>query len=151
MILANPIEAMFPLVLIFMFIVLMTLMKNRSQQHRDKMDIIQKALDSGAIDENAKREMLEALSGQNWVKQHQRNVERAARVSEKRSFGRFMFGIGWMGLFLGVVLFLAGLAVGEEELLVGGAVVGGIAFGIVTLPFAFRELDRPANSKSKPN
>lgn len=58
--------------------------------------------------------------------------------------GRLMgiwLGIGWLTLFAGVGCLVAGGLMDDEDVMAGGVVAAVIGFGLVTYPFAVRELE----------
>ena len=51
--------------------------------------------------------------------------------------GKLLVAFGWVGVFLGLGIWLAGGYRSEEN----GAILGLLSFGVLTVPFAMRELD----------
>jgi hypothetical protein len=120
------------LVPIFVFVLLKIALEHRAQARSDNMRLLEEALKSPQVD----RQTLESLTFQLTGK----------RGIRDRGPGRVLasvLAIGWMALFLGIGLWItASMIHGQsEDMLVGGIITAVIGFGLVTYPFALRELE----------
>jgi hypothetical protein len=56
-----------------------------------------------------------------------------------------MLALGWIALFVGIALWVAGATAGSgyggKDMVIGGIVTAVVGFGFVTYPFALRELE----------
>lgn len=103
---------------IFGFILFGGMIQSWQKHRRDKLKILEEAIRSGNVDPETKRTIIESLHGQ------------TSRM-------RMMFGVGWVGLFVGVGLLISD----ERDLIAPGAIVSAVGFALVTLPIAYRELE----------
>jgi len=110
--------------------VLLALIIVLSRGRSRRLQVMQKALESNALDAESKQLLTEALTGGGPA----RALRRAKAVAT----------IGWLGLFLGIGM----LASGERDFEEGGLPVALLSFGVLTLPFAMRELERNDPSRS---
>ncbi len=122
------------LALIFFFVVFMTAMQGRAKERRERLRIIEEAIRSGKLEPHAQDELVQELTG--------RRVRRTHEPQKAWNPGRFLFGLGWLGLFVGVGVLIVGGVIGEDEALAAGGVISAISFGVMSLPMAMRELDR---------
>lgn len=101
-----------------------------SEHARDRMRLLEKAIDSGQLDRQQLDELTGVLSGR--------------KPRPKRREGaleRFAVGAGWIGIFIGIGAFLVGAVAYDADARISGIVIAVISFGIVTFPFAIREYD----------
>lgn len=118
------------LVPIFVFVLLKMALEHRAQARSENVRLLEEALKSPQVD----RQTLESLTFQLTGK----------RGIRDRGPGRalaFVLGIGWMAMFVGIGLWITGSMARQEEMLVGGIITALIGFGLVTYPFALRELE----------
>ena len=122
------------LYVIFAFVIAMTIQQNRARERREKLKVLEEAIRSGNLDPAAKQELVGELTGR-----------RAPSATPPRhtadrhgAFGRLAFGIGWLGLFLGLGL----IAMDDRDTWEAGIAVAALSFALVTLPIALKELER---------
>ena len=118
---------------VFAFIYLTVRLQTREREARlereRKYRLLEKALESGSIDEATKRQLVELVArGEGAVRPS--GVSRSAVLA----------AIGWIGIFVGVALLAVGYQ-GEEDLMRAGMLVALTSFGLVSVPFALRELN----------
>ncbi len=110
--------------IVFFFIYLVVRVSARERENRRRLELIEKALDSGTIDERTKRELVEAVA--------------------KKPLGRAregvhpVFTLGWIGLFAGIGMVI--VALGEERWWRPAVMTTAISFGVLSVPMAVREL-----------
>jgi hypothetical protein len=115
---------------IFVFVLLMMLIDQRSQARADNVRLLEEALKNPAID----RPTLETLT---W----QLTGHRPIRHAGPSRWLAFVLAIGWIALFTGLGVWVTGEMVQEDHLIAGGVITAIIGFGFVTYPFALRELE----------
>jgi len=107
-------------------------MESWSHERRERMRLIEKAIDSGQLDRQTVEELASSLTGRRTARQRRQGAQH---------FHRFAAAIGWIGIFVGVAMLVAGAIMGIREPFVTGIIVAVVSFGIVTYPFALRELE----------
>lgn len=101
-----------------------------AQQHRERLRLMEKAIDSGQLDRKQLDELTAALTG------------RKPRPRDGDSLlQRICVGAGWIGLFVGIAVFAVGQFGYDRDATISGIVIAVISFGVVTFPFALREYD----------
>jgi hypothetical protein len=116
------------LAMIFAFGALMTRITNRERERRDRVRLAEQALKAERLDPDLRAALLSALRPQadhTWW--------------QSASPARWCFGIGWIGMFLGIGLLC--FSYGRDEYVAGGMITG-IGFALASLPIALRELER---------
>ena len=109
----------------------LSLIESRRKRQSENARLLEEALKNPALD----RATLETLT-------YQLTGKRPLRTQQGRSgFLAFILAIGWLGLFTGVGLLIGGELERIRELTTAGWIVGLSGFGLVTYPFALRELD----------
>lgn len=128
-------EAFFPLMLIFGFIIAITLISSRSKERRERLRILEDQLRAGNLDGAGRQRVVDELTG----RQTPAGPPPQANATPRPFSGsaRFAFGIGWMTIFLGIALLMTG-GRDEEE---AGIILIPLGFALVTLPIALRELE----------
>lgn len=118
---------------VFAFIYLTVRLQTREREARlereRKYRLLEKALESGAIDEATKRRLVETVAR-----------PEGAAGPPGGSPAVVLGAIGWIGIFVGAALLVVGY-LGEEDLMHPGMLVALISFGLVSVPFALRELN----------
>jgi hypothetical protein len=123
-------ELIFILVPIFAFVLLKMLLDQRAQARKDSVRLLEEALKSPTVD----RATLENLTFQVTGKRPMHNAEPSRFLAA-------VLGFGWIMLFVGVALGIAGEFSHDRDLGVGGIITAVVGFALVTYPFALRELD----------
>ena len=116
------------LAMIFVFGAMMTRIANRERARRDRVRLAEQALKAERLDPDLRGALLNALGSpaeQGWWR--------------SASPARFLLGIGWMGMFLGIGLLCFGYGRTEQA---AGGIITGISFALASLPIAVRELER---------
>ena len=107
----------------------------RSRERRARLQVLEKALHSGQLDEETKRSLASSISGDprrsrpEWLTSLYQGIVYLCRHS--------IFVCGWVGIFAGVAMML----IGGPDVFAGGVVTALVSFGIVTVPLALRELE----------
>lgn len=112
------------LAVIFVFIVVKSVIDGRARTELRRMELIEKAIDSGHIDARMKEELVRGLG--------RSRLGILAHVS----------ALGWVGMFVGLGLMSGSFLTHElYEYRVPGLIVALVCFGVLTYPFALRELE----------
>lgn len=123
-------ELMFILVPIFAFVLAKMLLDQRAKSRSDNLRLLEEALSNPALDRATIESLTFQLTGQ-----------RPPRVPGPSRGLAVMLAFGWITLFAGIGVLAIGGILGKEESLAGGAITSIIGFGLVTYPFALRELE----------
>lgn len=121
-------ELTFILIPIFAFVLLKMVVEQREQARADKVRLLEEALKSPHLD----RPTIESLTFQLTGHRPRPGGSKVMAV---------VLGIGWLGLFVGIGLWISGEMANERELTMAGMIVTLAGFGFVTYPFALRELE----------
>lgn len=113
-------------IVVFSFIFAIVMVTKRDNLRRDKLKLMQKALEHPTLDAETKRALVESM-----------NPVRAS-WAQRIGFQPLMLLVSWFGIFLGIAL-LAGGGYEEKQ---AGIVVLLLSIGGVTVPFALREFER---------
>lgn len=123
-------ELLFILIPIFVFVLLKMVLDQRAQAQQDRVRLIEEALKSPNIDRQALESLTFQLTGQ-----------RPVRNLNTSRFLAIVLAAGWIALFTGLALWIAGGLSHDRDTFTGGIVTALIGFGLVTYPFALRELE----------
>lgn len=108
-----------------------------AQHHRQKIErqrTIQRALESPALDDVSRRQILELLTDE-------RSQSRTRRLGFFGVLANLVFAAGWLMLAIGLAIAGIGAMVGWYPRSIEPAlIVAAVGFAIVTLPLALREL-----------
>ena len=126
------------LVLILAFVVLVIVLSLRAKQRTERARLIEKALSSGSLDEETRAALLEHLSGRSRRPEWLSTLYQHFLFLSKHA----LFVLGWLGLFTGIALFIAGMGFNLQELGIAGVITALVSFGVVTVPLALREVER---------
>ncbi len=123
-------EAAFILVPIFVFVIVKMAMDQGSKARADRVRLLEEALKNPAID----RAMLETLT-------FQLTGQRPPSAPGSGPLLATLLAIGWVALFTGLGVLAIGQILGESSATAGGLLTSIVGFGLVTYPFALRELE----------
>ncbi len=122
--------------IVFPFALAITWIAIRAGLRSQRMKLIEKAIDSGRVDEETKRALFRALTPDNeWLRSLTTQIKGTAR--------NLLFVAGWVTMFAGIGVWAASETFrwGREDS-AGGMIAAIVGFGLVTLPLAMRELSR---------
>jgi hypothetical protein len=122
------------LCVIFAFVLFKLVLEQRAAARRDNLRVLEEALKNPAIDRATLENLTYQLTGRQSARSHERTPW----------FGRlqpWILALGWGCLFCGVAVWVVGEMVGKEDLLISGVGTGILGFGLITYPFALRELE----------
>lgn len=119
------------LVPIFVFVLIKMILDQRAAARKDNVRLLEEALKNPALD----RPTIESLSFQLTGMRPVRTASGPGR------FLAFLLAIGWIALFTGIGIGSIGGLFETEEMVVAGVITGVVGFGLVTYPFALRELE----------
>lgn len=121
-------ELLFILVPIFAFVLVRQSMETRAKERAERMRLLEQALANPAVDRQTLAMLTQQLTG--------------ARAPGQRGRGMaFLLAIGWLTLFTGLGLLAIGMLRHSSDASSAGMITGLVGFGLVTYPFALRELD----------
>lgn len=123
-------ELVFILIPIFLFVLLKMVIDHRAVARADNVRLLEEALKSPHLD----RPTIESLT-------FQLTGHRAPRNQGTGRFMAFVLAVGWLGMFVGIGLWITGEMTRVSELTMAGVLVSLIGFGVLTYPFALRELE----------
>ncbi|MBM4060937.1 MAG: hypothetical protein FJ265_07550 [Planctomycetes bacterium] len=123
-------ELIYILIPIFLFVLGKMVLEHRDKARTDNVRLLEEALKNPALD----RATIESLA---W----QLTGARPPRAGGPGRFLAFLLAIGWIALFTGLGVWVIGEIVNEPAANAAGVLVAVIGFGLVTYPFALRELE----------
>lgn len=123
-------ELSFILIPIFAFVLAKGFLEHRAAARKDHVRLLEEALKNPALD----RATIESLA-------FQLTGARAPRHQGPSRLLAFTLAIGWLALFTGAGIWLIGRLLDEDAASAAGVMIAVIGFGIVTYPFALRELE----------
>lgn len=131
-------EEAFVMVVLMASAVAIVLILQRARVRAERMRTIQKAIESGNLDEVTRRTLVEALADD---ARHQRELWNSVFQSITRGGRNIVFVGGWLTLTIGGVILLGMWMTDASRFDIQGAIIAvAIGFGLVTLPLALREL-----------
>ena len=122
--------------IVFPFALAITWIAIRAGLRSQRIKLIEKAIDSGRVDEETKRALFTALAPDHqWLRDLTCQVKGMAR--------NLLFVGGWITMFAGIGVLIASETFhwGRDES-AGGLIAAIVGFALVTLPLAMRELSR---------
>jgi len=124
------------LIPILIFVLLRGILDQRSRAHAERLAVLAEALKSGAD-----RAAVEALAYQLTGRRPAAPV-----VPAGSRLQALLLALGWLTMFAGAGLWVLSQLLNSPEAGAAGALTALVGFGLVTYPFALRELEarRPA-------
>ena len=119
------------LAVIFGFVLVRTGIEQKAKEREQKLEALQKALQNPSLDRATITSLTHQLAG-------------AKPPKEARGAGRAMawlLAFGWLTLFSGLGIWVLGEVTVCRDVSAAGLLVSLIGFGLVTYPFALRELE----------
>jgi hypothetical protein len=130
----------------FVFIAVLVAMGSRHYQRIERLKVMQKAIESGTLDDATRRTILEALSadqrqGSEWMRALGQHLTFLAR--------NLLFIGGWITMFVGGAFWLLSSIRDEDSRYQqDGLIATFVGFALVTVPLALRELESRRQSKA---
>ena len=118
------------LITVFVFSLVKGFMDQRAKAQSDRVQLLEEALKNPAIDRGTIETLAYQLTGA-----HKRAHQRGGRLLA------LVLALGWLALFTGSGIWVLGEVVGERDAVAGGIITSIVGFGLVTYPFALRELE----------
>jgi hypothetical protein len=115
---------------IFSFVLLKMMLENRSKAREDNVRLLEEALKNPALD----RATIESLA-------YQLTGARSPRSAGPSRMMATLLAVGWIALFSGLGVWLIGEVINQQGAIAGGLLTSIVGFGLVTYPFALRELE----------
>ena len=109
----------------------LTLIENRRKCIADQARLLEEALKNPAEDRTTMENLTYQLTGRRPLRNERNGSPVLALV----------LALGWLALFTGIGLLIGGETYGDRDMGAAGWIVGLIGFGLVTYPFALRELE----------
>ncbi len=113
---------------IFVFVLLKMVIDHRATARADNIRLLEEALKSPHLD----RAMIETLTYQLTGNRPQKGPGKLLAL---------VLGLGWIALFTGIGIWVSGEMTNCSGMIMAGTLTGVIGFGLVTYPFALRELE----------
>lgn len=104
-------------------------MEQQARERQHRIEALEKALANPSIDRATLQQLAQQLTG-----------AKAPKAPSNTGLA-WLLAIGWLTLFSGAGVWALGYMLGEDDALAGGVVVMLIGFGLVTYPFALREME----------
>lgn len=123
-------ELLYIFIPIFVFVLIKTVIDGHQKARSDRVKLLEEALKNPAID----RQTVESLA-------YQLTGARPARSVGTPKFAAAVLAVGWIGLFTGIALWVASAMVYDKDLSLAGIITSVVGLGVVTYPFALRELE----------
>jgi hypothetical protein len=123
-------ELAFILAPILAFVLIRGQLDQRNRMEAQRMQLMEQALRQGQLD----RHSLELLA------QHVGGKPPAPPQPRSRWLA-LLLALGWLTLFAGIGVSVLGSLINEKDAFSAGILVSIIGFGLVTYPFALRELE----------
>jgi len=115
-------------------VTLMSFVVQRQRRLTEHTRIIAKALENPAYDRATIESLAFQLTGR-------RPPAPSHPEAARRNLMAWVLAIGWLLMFIGIGVGIAGESCHDNDMVVGGIVTGLIGFAFVTYPFALRELE----------
>lgn len=125
---------------VFGFITLMVWLSSRHKLRMERLKLMQKAIDSGSLDDGTRRTILDALAND-----QQRSGVWMTALGQHLAFlaRNLVFVGGWITMFVGGAVCLVNTTIqhcpGNAE---SGLIAACVGLGLVSVPLAMRELER---------
>jgi hypothetical protein len=103
--------------------------EQQAKEREQRLQALEKALANPSIDRATLQQLAQQLTG-----------AKAPKASSSTGLA-WLLAIGWITLFTGAGVWSLGYMLGEDDALAGGVVVMLIGFGLVTYPFALRDME----------
>lgn len=117
------------LVIIFVYNLIKAQIDDRSKERQQRLEALEKALANPSVDRATVQQLANQLTG-------------TKSPQERASAGlAWVLGLGWLTLFVGAGVWALGIVIDDPDPKAGGILVMLIGFGLVTYPFALRELE----------
>ncbi len=117
------------LVVVLAFGLLKSWMDAGIKARSERVKLLEEALRNPAID----RATVESLT-------YQLTGNRSPHHGGSNKVMAVVLGLGWLGLFAGIGVWVLGEMVNDADVIAGGIITSIASFGLVTYPFALREL-----------
>lgn len=128
-------ELAFILAPIFLFVLASTALSNRQKERNNRLHLLEQAMANPNLDRATLTALAQQLTG---AKPPGERARRGMAV---------LLAIGWVTLFSGLGVLAMGMILHSGDASSGGILTSLIGFGLVTYPFALRELE----SRRQPN
>lgn len=122
-------ELAFILVPIFAFILVRNFLDQRSSERSERMRMLEKALANPNVDRATLTALAQQLTGAKPPNERGRRGVAA------------LLAIGWLTLFSGLGVVVLGIMTNGGDTSAAGVLTALVGFGLVTYPFALRELE----------
>ena len=125
------------LVPIFVFVLFRSAMESRQKDRAEKLRVLEEAIKTPGIDRATINSLAHQLTG--------KKPPRTPGESGRRAMA-WVLALGWLTLFAGLGVVVLGEMISCSEASAAGLLTALVGFGIVTYPFALRELESRRNA-----
>lgn len=122
------------LFVIFTFVLVKMVLEQRAAARRDNLRVLEEALKNPAIDRATLESLTYQLTGRHGARSHEREPW-LGRLQP------WILALGWGCLFTGGALWVVGEMLSKHDVIIFGVGTGILGFGVITYPFALRELE----------
>lgn len=123
-------ELLYIFVPIFGFVLAKTVLEQRATARTENVRLLEEALKNPSLDRTTIESLAWQLTG--------------ARPPRSAGPGRLLalvLALGWITLFAGIGVCVLGKLTAATDVVAGGVITALVGFGLVTYPFALRELE----------
>lgn len=117
------------LLIVFAFVLTKNVFEQRARIRERNLQLLETALQNPAIDRATLESLTQQLTG------------RRAPRDGTTPWMAFVLSVGWIALFVGIGIAVVGGVFNDDDATMGGVVASVAGFGLVTWPFALRELE----------
>ncbi len=106
----------------FSAIALLALIRAWAKSRTERVALLRQALEHPALDDETKRQLIVTLAGHRW---------------SGLFHPKALVALAWIGIFIGIGCLVSG----DRDAEAAGPIIALISFGVLTVPFALRELE----------
>lgn len=125
------------LIPIFLFVLFRAALESRAKERAERLRVLEEAIKTPGIDRATIHSLAHQLTGKKAPKPPGEAGRRAMA---------WLLALGWLTLFSGIGVLVLGEVIACSDVSAAGMLTSLVGFGVVTYPFALRELEsrRPA-------
>ncbi|MGE3171582.1 MAG: hypothetical protein AB7O97_03085 [Planctomycetota bacterium] len=116
---------------IFSFALIKGMLDHRAKERTERMKLLEQALANPAVDRATLQSLAHQLTG---VKPKSNEPGRGRGMA-------WLLALGWLTLFSGLGVWVLGEMIASSDVSASGVLTSLVGFGLVTYPFALRELE----------
>lgn len=116
---------------LLVFILIRGQLEQKNRLEAQRMQLLEQALRQGQLDRHGVEQLTQQLG----------SVPPPPPAQRQSRWLALLLALGWVTLFVGIGIAVLGTMLGGKDEFAAGALVSIIGFGLVTYPFALRELE----------